>query len=191
MIGGQYPANHPVLRIPALLSGEPLTDEDMALISELMGPAKATTASKEDIERAGLKLVDGGQMAELGRKGEVMDNCTERCLICLSEYEEDEECRVLVCKHGYHKECVDQWLEKGSNSCPACRSEGMSFDSLANKVNSLTLVAVDVKQSVGTVTDAEDSMDRMFEEGTPQSSSAGGGGNDDLPAGYTHYEDIE
>lgn len=124
VIGGNYPANHPVLRIPALLSGAPLSDEDMALISELIGPAKAPTASKEDIERAGLKIVDGAQMAELGEKGEVLDNCTERCLICLGDYEEGEECRVLVCRHGYHKACVDQWLEKGSNSCPACRSEG-------------------------------------------------------------------
>ncbi|KAI9637709.1 uncharacterized protein MKK02DRAFT_7529, partial [Dioszegia hungarica] len=123
VIGGNYPANHPVLRIPALLSGAPLSDEDMALISELIGPAKAPTASKEDIERAGLKIVDGAQMAELGEKGEVLDNCTERCLICLGDYEEGEECRVLVCRHGYHKACVDQWLEKGSNSCPACRSE--------------------------------------------------------------------
>jgi hypothetical protein len=124
VIGGNYPANHPILRIPALLTGAPLTDEDLALISELLGPAKATTVSKEEIERAGLKLVDGATMADLGAKGEVMDNSTERCLICLADYEEGEECRVLACKHGYHRQCVDQWLEKGSNSCPACRSEG-------------------------------------------------------------------
>jgi hypothetical protein len=31
---------------------------------------------------------------------------------------------VLNCRHGFHKNCVDQWLSKGSNSCPACRTEG-------------------------------------------------------------------
>jgi hypothetical protein len=46
--------------------------------------------------------------------------------ICLSEYEAGEECRVLNCRHAFHKDCVDQWLSKGSNSCPACRTEAVN-----------------------------------------------------------------
>lgn len=148
VIGGNYPANHPVLRIPGLLTGDPLSDEDMALISELMGSVKNTTASKEDIERAGLQLVDGSKMAELGSKGEIMDNSTERCLICLSDYEAGEECRVLACRHGYHRECVDQWLETGSNSCPACRSEGEFL--LLRYGRKLIVAGVDITKTAGT-----------------------------------------
>jgi hypothetical protein len=44
--------------------------------------------------------------------------------VCLGDYEPGEECRVLKCRHAYHRECVDEWLSKGRNSCPACRSEG-------------------------------------------------------------------
>nr|XP_019011765.1 uncharacterized protein I206_03871 [Kwoniella pini CBS 10737]OCF50546.1 hypothetical protein I206_03871 [Kwoniella pini CBS 10737] len=125
VIGGNYPQNHPILSIPSLITGGPLTDEEMNLISELMGPAKPPTVDNEEIQKSGLKVVKGDQMAQLTEKGELLDICADRCLICLSDYEPEEECRILNCKHGYHKECVDQWLIKGRNSCPACRSEAV------------------------------------------------------------------
>ncbi|WVW85286.1 hypothetical protein I302_107324 [Kwoniella bestiolae CBS 10118] len=125
VIGGNYPRNHPILSIPNLITGGPLTDEEMNLISELMGPAKPPTVDKEEIEKSGLKIVKGSEMEGLRRDGGVLDNCGERCLIYLSEYEPEDECRILNCRHGYHKECVDQWLSKGRNSCPACRSEAV------------------------------------------------------------------
>ncbi|WWC90394.1 uncharacterized protein L201_005329 [Kwoniella dendrophila CBS 6074] len=125
VIGGNYPQNHPLLSIPNLITGGPLTDEDMNLISELMGPAKPPTVNQSEIENSGLTIVKGEEMINLNKKGELLDICADRCLICLSDYEAEDECRILNCRHGYHKECVDQWLSKGRNSCPACRSEAV------------------------------------------------------------------
>jgi len=45
---------------------------------------------------------------------------TETCPICLVEYETGEELRTLPCKHYFHSECIDKWLEKRSR-CPMCR----------------------------------------------------------------------
>lgn len=28
----------------------------------------------------------------------------------------------MACRHAFHKDCVDRWLETGKNNCPACRS---------------------------------------------------------------------
>ncbi|RAL52991.1 hypothetical protein DM860_016226 [Cuscuta australis] len=43
------------------------------------------------------------------------------CAICLSEYEDGDEIRVLpLCRHGFHAECIDTWLGSHS-SCPSCR----------------------------------------------------------------------
>ncbi|XP_062209734.1 probable E3 ubiquitin-protein ligase ATL44 [Phragmites australis] len=43
------------------------------------------------------------------------------CAICLSEFTEKEEIRVLPqCGHGFHVACVDTWLGAHS-SCPSCR----------------------------------------------------------------------
>ncbi|PIA42826.1 hypothetical protein AQUCO_02000343v1 [Aquilegia coerulea] len=43
------------------------------------------------------------------------------CAVCLSKFEETETLRLLPkCKHAFHVNCVDQWLENHS-SCPLCR----------------------------------------------------------------------
>jgi hypothetical protein len=48
------------------------------------------------------------------------------CSICLSEYNEDSQIRLLKCDHGFHPECVDQWLKNYKYNCPVCRNEGHS-----------------------------------------------------------------
>ncbi|OVA00656.1 zinc finger protein [Macleaya cordata] len=43
------------------------------------------------------------------------------CAICLTEYIEGDEIRVLPqCGHGFHVGCIDTWLGSHS-SCPSCR----------------------------------------------------------------------
>ncbi|KAF9674751.1 hypothetical protein SADUNF_Sadunf10G0159500 [Salix dunnii] len=45
------------------------------------------------------------------------------CAICLSEFEEGEELRILPeCLHSYHVECIDMWLHSHTN-CPMCRTD--------------------------------------------------------------------
>ncbi|GAB6019296.1 hypothetical protein CHUAL_000891 [Chamberlinius hualienensis] len=50
---------------------------------------------------------------------EVEDNI-EKCTICLSEFEDNEDVRRLPCMHLFHTECVDQWLTTNKR-CPICR----------------------------------------------------------------------
>ncbi|KAH7852620.1 hypothetical protein Vadar_027075 [Vaccinium darrowii] len=43
------------------------------------------------------------------------------CVVCLSKFEDVDILRLLPkCKHAFHIDCIDQWLEKHS-SCPLCR----------------------------------------------------------------------
>ncbi|XWS72066.1 hypothetical protein CRYUN_Cryun02cG0009000 [Craigia yunnanensis] len=45
------------------------------------------------------------------------------CAVCLSKFEDTEILRLLPkCKHAFHIDCIDQWLEKHS-SCPLCRQK--------------------------------------------------------------------
>jgi hypothetical protein len=81
VIGGNYPRNHPVLRIPGLLTGEPLTDEEMTLIGELVGEVKPPTATAEEVEQSGLRVVHGSEIVGLVEKKEVIDSSAERCLV--------------------------------------------------------------------------------------------------------------
>lgn len=45
------------------------------------------------------------------------------CSICLSEYMEGEEGRELQCKHRFHRDCLEKWLQEcqSSATCPICR----------------------------------------------------------------------
>ncbi|KAK8854525.1 hypothetical protein IAR55_003264 [Kwoniella newhampshirensis] len=156
VIGGNYPRSHPILSIPNLVTGGPLTDEEMAMVSELMGPAKPPTVERAEIEKSGLRIVKGSEMMRLREKDEVLESCVERCLICLSEYEAEDECRILKCRHGYHKECVDQWLSTGRNSCPACRSEAVDTNQTSTSAGSTTagVSSATATQSQGISTSA-------------------------------------
>ncbi|EPS62085.1 hypothetical protein M569_12708, partial [Genlisea aurea] len=44
------------------------------------------------------------------------------CSVCLSNLEDGEFVRILPnCKHIFHVDCVDRWLESNS-TCPVCRT---------------------------------------------------------------------
>ncbi|KAJ0974458.1 hypothetical protein J5N97_016423 [Dioscorea zingiberensis] len=55
------------------------------------------------------------------------DYCEEEehtCAVCLGSLEESDEVRELGnCKHAFHKECIDKWVDLGHLSCPLCRSQ--------------------------------------------------------------------
>ncbi|RPB24616.1 hypothetical protein L211DRAFT_178814 [Terfezia boudieri ATCC MYA-4762] len=114
VLGGSYPESHPILTTPSLFTDSP-TYEDMMLLSSLLGPAKPPVATPEDIETAGglFTVSFGSPDVEGDRNGTRDRQCRklsegDRCLVCLSEYEAGEECRLLAqCRHVFHKECID------------------------------------------------------------------------------------
>lgn len=80
------------------------TYEDMTLLSSLLGPAKPPVANREDVNSAGGTFTFSNTSAETYGIGNL-----ERCLVCLSEYEDGEECRQLTkCKHIFHQQCIDE-----------------------------------------------------------------------------------
>lgn len=106
------PQNHPVLRAPSLFTDSP-TYEDMLLLNSIIGIEKPPVASQKDLEKA------GGVFPFTGTD--------ERCLVCLSNFELNDECRRLKqCNHFFHRECIDQWLTSSQNSCPLCRTKGVA-----------------------------------------------------------------
>ena len=56
---------------------------------------------------------------------------TETCPICIVDFEEGDDLRVLPCEghHRFHRDCVDQWLLELSSSCPICRQGALSIQS--------------------------------------------------------------
>lgn len=46
---------------------------------------------------------------------------TAECSICMCGVSR-RKCRMLGCKHMFHKRCIRKWFGKGSLTCPMCRT---------------------------------------------------------------------
>ncbi|WCJ21917.1 RING/U-box superfamily protein [Euphorbia peplus] len=46
----------------------------------------------------------------------------KKCSICQEDYEGDDDLGKLECGHGFHIDCIKQWL-KQKNKCPVCKKE--------------------------------------------------------------------
>ena len=52
--------------------------------------------------------------------GSVTGTC---CSVCLEDFEDGDEISVMPCSggHGFHTNCIAEWLGRYSNMCPLCR----------------------------------------------------------------------
>ncbi|KIV89598.1 hypothetical protein PV10_06984 [Exophiala mesophila] len=136
VVGTNVSPDHPAFTMPSLFTDNP-SYEDMQMLSTLLGPVKPPVASEDDVNASGglflLEDRDGVLMGQeiSGVQGETLTiGVGERCLICLSEFVVAEEIRRLAkCSHSYHRECIDEWLTTGRNSCPMCRGQGVQEQS--------------------------------------------------------------
>lgn len=134
IMGHTFPLDHPVLSAPTLLADNP-TYEDLLALQAMLGEVKPPVATQEDVDRAeGLFVVytdldwleENDLMEEYRYLEKAKVPVADQCLVCLTEYESGEVCRRLKsCDHFFHKECIDQWLVTGRNSCPLCRKKGV------------------------------------------------------------------
>lgn len=65
------------------------------------------------------------KLKEKQTTGELNKNfISETCGICLEEFNKQEKTAkdflILVCGHNFHKNCIEEWLNK-KNSCPYCK----------------------------------------------------------------------
>ena len=114
VVGTNVSPDHPAFTMPSLFTDNP-TYEDMQLLSSMLGPVKPPVASQSDVTSAGglyrLVVQDSTLVAEPQSEGLVplAVQLGDRCLICLCDYEAQEEIRQLnKCKHSYHRECIDE-----------------------------------------------------------------------------------
>ena len=114
VVGTNVSPDHPAFTMPTLFTDNP-SYEDMQLLSTLLGPVKPPVATQDDVSSAGgvYNLAQGPESLI----GQPLTNeeptiailAGDRCLICLGDYEVEDEIRKLNnCQHVYHRECIDE-----------------------------------------------------------------------------------
>jgi len=49
------------------------------------------------------------------------ENAQTQCMVCLSNFVDGEEVRMLPCSHVFHAPCIDEWLRRCTD-CPICKA---------------------------------------------------------------------
>ncbi|KAK1374842.1 E3 ubiquitin-protein ligase RHA1B [Heracleum sosnowskyi] len=53
----------------------------------------------------------------------------DSCAVCLYEFDCNDEIRRLTnCRHVFHRNCVDRWMDHDQKTCPLCRTPFISGD---------------------------------------------------------------
>ncbi|KAL0463528.1 UNVERIFIED_CONTAM: E3 ubiquitin-protein ligase RHA2A [Sesamum latifolium] len=50
------------------------------------------------------------------------DGVGSDCVVCLNRMGDGDRVRKLACRHVFHKDCFDGWLDHLNFSCPLCRA---------------------------------------------------------------------
>jgi len=84
------------------------------ILLRFMGDGQAG-ATENDIRNLPVKRYNSHEMQDA-------EGDRTTCVVCMADFEEGEELRVLPCSHEFHTQCVDRWL-KVKRDCPLCRRD--------------------------------------------------------------------
>lgn len=71
--------------------------------------------------RRGMAAENIGRLETYIFKDRRADSSQTQCMVCLGDFEDDDEVRKLPCSHVFHKGCIDEWLRRCSD-CPICKA---------------------------------------------------------------------
>ncbi|KAI8606901.1 hypothetical protein BC830DRAFT_1175931, partial [Chytriomyces sp. MP71] len=101
--------------------------EQLPVIKYVHVPESVSQDQDEPILEDLLQTASGEMVSARDQIKGLLGETKQKCTVCLMDYEEADDLRILKCKHGFHADCIDQWLTSNVNNCPICRSPGVTM----------------------------------------------------------------
>lgn len=108
------------------------TYDDLHLLAEFLGPAKAPGLTQDEMERLPVGKVEILRRRIVGKRQDGRDKVklalavagvkVERCAVCLVQFKEGNLACVFPCLHVLHEQCAAKLL-RNTKQCPTCRSD--------------------------------------------------------------------
>lgn len=108
------------------------TYDDLHLLAEFLGPAKAPGLTQDEMESLPVGKVEVLRRRIVGKRQDGKDKVklalavagvkVERCAVCLVQFKEGNLACVFPCLHVLHEQCAAKLL-RNTKQCPTCRSD--------------------------------------------------------------------
>jgi len=108
---------------PNLASYTVPTMINMGNLSEFMNMLNNLEDVPVTIDAAAVSRLPEFKWANLKDKKSQLSDPTDKCAVCMESFVDNDDVRVLLCKHFFHKKCVDKWLTEHNTTCPLCRTD--------------------------------------------------------------------
>ena len=87
------------------------------------------------------------------------------CSICLNEVRSTRTNPPIRCGHMFHSHCLQEWKDKGKNTCPVCRKifDGSQFKIVVTIQNNYTAASNSVSLNEESIFNVMDLFDITFD----------------------------
>ncbi|XP_023655198.1 RING finger protein 150-like [Paramormyrops kingsleyae] len=82
--------------------------------------ANARDRNQRRLGDAAKKAISKLQVRTIRKGDKEMESDFDNCAVCIEGYKQNDVVRILPCRHVFHKNCVDPWLQD-HRTCPMCK----------------------------------------------------------------------
>lgn len=82
--------------------------------------ANARDRSQRRLGDAAKKAISKLQVRTIRKGDKETDSDFDNCAVCIEDYKPNDVVRILPCRHVFHRNCVDPWLQD-HRTCPMCK----------------------------------------------------------------------
>ncbi|XP_043091379.1 RING finger protein 150a isoform X2 [Puntigrus tetrazona] len=117
--------------------------------------ANARDRNQRRLGDAAKKAISKLQVRTIRKGDKETESDFDNCAVCIEDYKPNDVVRILPCRHVFHKNCVDPWLQD-HRTCPMCKMNILKALGIPPNTDCSDDIPPDYEMSTNPVTGASD-----------------------------------